>query len=415
MAELFRKSALDRLATPEQLDRALLTTTANAWLALVTLMAMAAAVLVWSIVGTVSTFASANGILLNRGGIVVDAVSSNSGTLTTIIPAIGDYVESGSVVAESTHRETAERYRSARAAVDERTRALADEHARAAAADALIEGNLARQRQRLSQLEQSARQSIEAARTRLEDHRRLFAEGVITRVSVERSQQAFDQAQRELFDVTRRRDDLDSQELRRQHDQNVRIAAAEARLRTAENQANELMISLETRRIPAPASGRVIEHKASVGTVLRPGQPLLSIETAGGGLEALVYVPPSDGKRVEPGMRVLVSPVTVRRESSGAILGAVASVSEFPVSLDGMVAVLQNRDLAQNFSRSGPPHASRVVLVADPTTASGFAWTSPKGAETTLTSGTLVSVEVEVASKAPIELVVPLVKELLGL
>ena len=294
-------------------------------------------------------------------------------------------------------------------------RALAEERSRAAAADSLIEGNLARQRQRLARLERSARQSVETAHKRLDDHRRLFLERVVTRVSVERSQSAFDQAQRELFDITRRLDDLESQELRRQHDQNARIAAAETRLRRSESQANELRASLETRRILAPTSGRVIEIKASVGTVLRPGQPLLSIETLGDGLEALIYLPPTDGKRVEAGMRVLVSPVTVRRESSGAILGTVENVSEFPVSLDGMVAVLQNRDLAQNFSRSGPPHASRIVLAADSTTASGFAWTSPKGAEATLTSGTLISVEVEVAKQPPITLVVPLVKELMGL
>ncbi len=415
MATLFRQSALERLATPEQLDRALSVTTAKMWLALVMLMAMAAAVVVWSVVGTLSTYVSANGILLNRGGVVVDAVPSNSGTLTAIIPTVGDHVEAGSIVAESTHRETAERYRSARAEVDERARSLAEERSRAAAADSLIEGNLARQRQRLARLERSARQSVETARKRLEDHGQLFEERVVTRVSVERSQRAFDQAQRELFDITRRRDDLESHELRRQHDRNARITAAETRLRTAERQANELGASLETRRILAPASGRVIEIKASVGTVLHPGQPLLSIETLGDGLEALVYLPPADGKRVEAGMRVLISPVTVRRESSGAILGTVENVSEFPVSLDGMVAVLQNRDLAQNFSRSGPPHASRILLATDPTTASGFAWTSPKGAEVTLTSGTLISVEVEVASQPPIALVVPLVKELLGL
>lgn len=415
MAELFRKSALERLATPEQLDRALSVTTAKAWLALVTLMAMAAAVVVWSFVGAVSTYVSANGILLNRGGVVVDAVPSNAGTLTVIVPAVGDLVEAGSIVAETTHRETAERYRSARAAVEERAQALAEERSRAAAADALIEGNLTRQRRRLAQLERSARQSVEAARERLEDHRELFEERVVTRVSVERSQQAFDQAQRELFDVTRRGDDLESQELRRRHDRNARIADAESRLRTAESRANELMASLDTRRVLAPVSGRVIEIKASVGTVLNPGQPLLSIETIGDGLEALVYVPPSDGKRIRAGMRALVSPVTVRRESSGAILGTVENISEFPLSLDGMVAVLQNRDLARNFSQGGPPHSSRIILASDPTTASGFAWTSPKGAEITLTSGTLLSVEIAVESQPPIALVVPLIKELSGL
>ena len=412
---LFRKESLERLATPEKLDRALVVTPPKTWLALVVLLAMVGSVVVWSVVGKVSTYVAASGILLNRGGAIVDAVPSNAGTLTRIIPVVGDLVEEGAIVAETVHQETAERYQSARATVDERARALDDLRARAAAEDALLEGNLAHQRERLQRLERTARRAVERAEGRLQDQRKLFETGVATRVSVEDSQDAFDQAQQNLFDVMRQRDDLELRELQRQQDRNARIAEAEAGLRAAERQAGELEAALQARRVLAPVSGRVIEIKAPVGVALSPGQPVVSIETRGDGLEGLVYVPPVDGKRVEAGMKVLVSPSTARQEESGALLGTVASISEFPMSLDGLVATLQNRDLARSFSEQGPPHASRVSLETDPTTASGFAWSSPKGAEVTLTSGTLISVEIEIANQPPIALVVPLIKEAFGL
>ena len=114
-------------------------------------------------------------------------------------------------------------------------------------------------------------------------------------------------------------------------------------------------------------------------------------------------------------MVVLVSPTTVRREEYGSLKGTVEKVSAFPVSLDGMIAVLQNRKLAETFSESGPPYSGRVALVPDPSTTSGFAWTSPKAANEVLRSGTIASVEVKVASQAPITLVVPLLKETFGL
>ena len=114
-------------------------------------------------------------------------------------------------------------------------------------------------------------------------------------------------------------------------------------------------------------------------------------------------------------MEVLVSPSTVQREEYGSLKGTVESVSAFPVSQEGMIAVLQNRNLVQTFSEEGAPYSGRVLLVPDPTTASGFAWTSPKASGEALTSGTLASVEIKVESQAPITLVVPLLKKTFGL
>ena len=114
-------------------------------------------------------------------------------------------------------------------------------------------------------------------------------------------------------------------------------------------------------------------------------------------------------------MQALVSPSTVRREEFGAIRGTVDSLSSFPISFEGMVAVLQNQSLARTFSEDGPPYAGRIALLPDPATASGFAWTSPKASSQRLTAGTLASVEIKTRSQPPITLAVPLLKELLGI
>ena len=415
MALLFRQAALKRLSTPEQLDRALHVTTPKGWIALVALLAMAAAIGVWSVKGEVSTFVKANGILLSRGGTVVDAVSSGMGTLTGVVPAVGDVVRAGAVVAEVTNQETTEIYRSALAQVEDQTRALEDFKAAGAAEDALIEQNAARQRERLERLERSARQSVAAARERLENHRRLFEERVITRVTVDRSQQALDLAERDLFATLRERDRLESAELQRRNERDRRTAQLESLVQAARRQVKEVETRIDTQRILAPASGRITEIKASIGAVLGPGQPVVSIRTGEEeGLGVLIYIPPTDGKRVEAGMEALVTPATVRREEYGALRGRVESVSSFPVSTKGMVAVLQNPDLAKTFSEKGPPYSGRIALEPDPSTASGFAWTSPRAAGQTLSSGTLASIEVKVEAQAPITLVVPLLKKKFG-
>ncbi len=414
MALLFRRAALDRLSTPEQLDRTLHITTSKGWIALVALLTMAAAIVVWSVKGEVSTFVKADGILLSRGGTVVDAVSSGMGTLTRVVPAVGDVVRKGAVIAEVTNQETMELYRSARALVDERTQALEDFKAAGAAEDALIEQNTARQRERLDRLERISRQLVAAAQERLQNHRRLFEERIVTRVALDRSQQALNLAQRELFATLRDRDNLESRELQRRNERNRRIAQLQSLLHAAQRQVKEVEARVDTQRILAPVSGWMTEIKASVGAVLAPSQPVVSIRTGEEALGVLVYIPPADGKRVEAGMEALVTPATVRREEYGSLKGRVESVSSFPVSTEGMIAVLQNAGLVETFSENGPPYSGRIVLKPDPSTASGFAWTSPKAAGQTLSSGTLAGIEVKVESQAPITLVVPLFKKKFG-
>ena len=110
------------------------------------------------------------------------------------------------------------------------------------------------------------------------------------------------------------------------------------------------------------------------------GQVVLGIETGGDSIDVLIYVASAGGRRVRAGMPALVSPVTVRAVESGSLTGVVESISEFPVSLDGMTAPLQNEDLARTFSADGLPYSGRVALTPDASTASGFAWTSPRGA-----------------------------------
>ena len=62
MAELFRKSSLEKLSSPEQLDKAITVSTPVSWLALIGITAIIGAVVVWSILGSLPTIVSAQGI-----------------------------------------------------------------------------------------------------------------------------------------------------------------------------------------------------------------------------------------------------------------------------------------------------------------------------------------------------------------
>ena len=404
----------NELGPPERLDRVLHVTTTKAWLALCVLVLMSFAAVVWAVVGEVSTYVRADGIFLSRGGKVIDAISFGAGKLTRIVPGIGDTVAEGEVVAEIFDPGTMKRHAGALALAEERVQALRDREAEAEEENALVEQTVAEQRARLDELERTGRRLVATARERLRNRRALLAKGIVNRMAVEREEQALDLARRNLFDVMRRRDQLETGDLRRRNDLKDRISEASADRVAADARVHEIAALIETWRIRAPVSGRVTEIKAQIGATLAPGQAVLSIETGKEGVDVLIYVPPADGGRVEAGMPALVTPTTVRREEFGSMMGTVESISEFPASLAGMVAALRNEGLARTFSRGGPPYPGRIALTPDASTESGFAWTSPRAADVTIVPGMLATIEIEISNQPPIALVLPLIEKALG-
>jgi HlyD family secretion protein len=150
------------------------------------------------------------------------------------------------------------------------------------------------------------------------------------------------------------------------------------------------------------------------GDVVDPGVPILTLEVLSEELMAVVFVPASAGKQVQPGMEVRVAPSTVKREEYGSIQGEVSWVSEFPATARGMERLLANEDLVGRLLERGPPIQVHVTLRRDEATPSGFAWSSSLGPDLEITSGTLAEGSVIVRRERPIHLVIPRLRETLG-
>lgn len=146
--------------------------------------------------------------------------------------------------------------------------------------------------------------------------------------------------------------------------------------------------------------GRVLEVRARRGDVIQAGAELASVEPSDLPLEAVLYIPAVDAKKVRAGMDVQISPATVPQETYGRLLGRVVAVGQFPASIASMRRVLGNDDLARVLSNDGTPIEVHVELRQSATTLSGYAWTSTlsssgdwlsmlAGPRTTKTSATL--------------------------
>ena len=167
--------------------------------------------------------------------------------------------------------------------------------------------------------------------------------------------------------------------------------------------------------IASPIEGRVIEVKVSTGSVLAVGTSVIGIRTENTSLEALVYIPADRGKSVKPGMEVRLEPSTVKREEFGTLVGTVLSISEFPITPQGMLAELRNDSLVTRFSRDGAPYAAVVQLQQDERTPTGYRWAVGTGPQLRLTSGTLTRAEITTRNRHPIDLVVPIFKRFTGI
>ena len=97
MADLYRKSALERISSPEQLDKVLKVTSPMSWLALIGLTLIVIVTVIWSIVGTIPVTITAPGIVSSMVG--SNAVyTQESGTVVSVRARTGDEIHLGDPV-----------------------------------------------------------------------------------------------------------------------------------------------------------------------------------------------------------------------------------------------------------------------------------------------------------------------------
>ncbi|MBF0306355.1 MAG: NHLP bacteriocin system secretion protein [Alphaproteobacteria bacterium] len=416
MREIFRKTALDRHVAPEPTDRRVALVGRGSVAALVFVGLGLAVALAWGILGRIPTYATAEGILVERGGALSTVEAPGAGVVTRLIPALGDTVKRGQVLALLERGDTEQRVANARESVEERNTALERLRAQIATVREVRRASAEARRKALDDQLVAARRRADLLRQQVADNEELAAKGVVARRSVQQTRADQLDSLGEVARINSQASELDYQEQEFAAQQQQRILDAEFALEEAHHQLKEIESQARfASEVRATADGRLIEAATQAGESVVTGQTLFVLERAGEGLEALLFVPPRQGKLIAAVQPANIEPSHAKREEFGVVLGDTEWVSEFPSTPPGMKAVLRNDDLVRAFSKDGAPFAARVKLRRDPQTTNGFAWSSRRGAEMTLSPGTLVKAEVTVREQAPITLMLPLLRELSGL
>jgi HlyD family secretion protein len=414
----FRRIALDRLSSPDDLDRVLRVTSPRSWILLTALCVTVGFAVVWSWIAVVPMKVTGPGILLKSGGIV-GVVSALGGRVADVAVGVGEAVKEGQVVARIAQPELVERLQEARIKLS---------NAQAAHALLLASGSqeLDVQLKALEQQTTNLKDAMAADEARATFFRekvviqqQLVSEGRLTRQTLINTVHDLDATNEQ---IRTRRDEIATlalQMLQARSRRDASLQKSSFSVHEAANEVAQLERGLTSgAEVRSPFTGRIIEIAVEQGAVVNRGESLFTLDLTGRtvvALEAMVYVPAKDGKRVAPGMVVQIAPATVRPEEHGYLLGKVTYVSDLPATARAMLRSLKNEELVRSLTGSTPPHEVHVDLLPDLTTASGYRWSSGRGPDMKIQSGTLCDAAVIVESRRPIQMVVPFFRKASGL
>ena len=406
-SQIFRKVALDRLSSPEQLDHLMKVTSPKGWLALVAVAGVLVTALIWGVLGSIPTAVNGQGILI-RGGSVYDVVSVGAGVVTQIYVRPNQIIAEGFVVARISQPELELRIRNTQLELEdlvEQHQKLIQSEGETLRIDVL---SMTQERTNLLAAIKNYDEQIAALERKMAKQEEALAKGLIidaallaTQIEIFTAQQGRAQARLKLTQLGAGEVDRPMQVQQQQNNRRQRI---EDTMRSL----NLLKKSLElTSVVKSPYAGRVLELTVDQGNMVTAGARILSVERTDRELEAVVFVPAADGKRVLRNMTVRISPSTVKKEEAGYILGRVNAVLPFPSTPEGMMRVLRNNELVRQLAGYGASIEVHVTLEKD---GGGYLWSSAQATQPAINSGTLCTCSIIVATDRPISLLIPMFK-----
>jgi len=389
---LFRKAALDQLASPERLDVAMAVTSPRGWVALWTGGAVLLCVIAWGIFGSIPTRVDGAGILL-RGGSLREIRAEGGGTLVALTIKVGDVVQADQPVGEIDQQDTAEQVNQLKVKYERAVQELATATVEDEATMAGYRADLARVQSEAGRLEVD-----------LVQKRDLLKKGLITRQRVEQQEQ-------QLLSLRVQATQINATIRSVQQSARARATAVEqARLEYERASKSAALVT----RLTSTVAGRVVELKRRMGDKVIQGEAIAVVEPPSAMLEPLVYVDAALGKKVKPGMEAQISPSTVKAEEYGFLRATIKTVGDYPVTPQAVSSALANEALAQQLLGGSAKIEVWAQLVSDPSTPSGYGWSSSAGPPFKIDSGTQIAVSVVVERRPPISFIIPMIRGAVG-
>ncbi len=469
---IFRQQALNRLSSPERLDKLMQVVSPTDWLPLSALACFGILGVLWSIFANIPITVTGKGVLINPRR-VVQLQSPISGQLQTLNIRNGQCVKKDDILGiidPSDKKQQLQQQRDKLAQLKPqlaKTTALRQQRTELETAAITAErtsfkqrlqdtqkltprikdeglNSISQQRRNLQQRLKDAQELTPILQQRVAKQRKLKTQGAISSERVLQAEQEYRQTRQNLSEIQAQLQQLRVQEteLQQKYQENLNnITQIKAELEkldtrskqleqdnleaanTEKNQIQEIQQGIarlqkevaDNSIIKSPHNGCIVEITATKGQYLNPGTRLGTLQTPGTATEmmSVTYFAVEDGKKIRPGMEILITPDTIKRTRFGGIVGKITELTPFPITSEGATSVVGNPEVVQKImGEGGGKIEATAQMQLDSETASGYKWSSSSGPQLEISPGTTTTVRVTVEQRKPITFVLPILREL---
>ena len=420
---LFRKNALNKISSAEELDKAIVIVGTKSWLMLLTITVMAVLFVLWSIFARVASHIEAPGIFLPYDGIIVNIKSTNPGKLERIYVSVGDIIEKNGLVAQLSANESRRRLEAAQEKLASEQalydRIASDIEARTARRNTIRQEQFARMDEQIAFLELE----IETNRAVLDRTLAAYQDRNATQAALTAARNTYFQSRQRLDGLLSNREEQIYTDVQTTQQDNVRLEQTKQSVQTLENSVRDLENELARTEIYSPISGRIIEIKNIPGSDILPNQTVANLVSsqsqyyaqAEKNLEFVSYVSIANGSKIGIGNEVNVAVSGFEKTKYGFIRGVVTDVSDFTVSEAGILSKLGNRNLVSDFTRQGSVYEVTVRLLQSSESKNRLLWSTDRGNEIeNIDIGTLGQAEFVLDKARPISRAIPALERILN-
>ena len=413
MNHIFSKEALEAASNPDELDHTLQIVRSKLWIPVFGICVVAMVGLAWSIFGRMPVNVTGFGVLLNPGNVKV-VQSQAPGLVEKVSVKPGDEVNEGDIVAILQQPALEQSLQQAKENYDEINRINSDALGANQKQFAAQLASINRQKELLAEGKELSGNVNRSLEKRNEVLLQLAKDNLVNSEMLLQSESSLVESKTKLagYDAQIQELELSIEQAKQKNIQ------TEFTLKNQVDESRRVVEKLElqlenNRHIRTKAGGKVMQLMVSVGTAVGFGTPILSVAADEGtqSMKNLCYFSVKDGKKIRPGMRIQVTPSTVKRERYGSIVGKVARVSSFPVSREAAVNIVGSKELALALTGQGAMIEVETELkpALSSESISGYEWTS-RNPPVAVSQGTTTVNRVKVDDRAPITYVLPLLR-----
>lgn len=413
---LFREKSLQRLSDPEKLDEAMRIVAFKDWVLLGGFAVLVGGILLWSVYGSIPATVYGRGVIL-RPRTVVPFAAPSSGYFIAAKMRTGQVIKPGQVLGVIAQPEMQSKLQQMNLRLRQLLlqNRLADqlENRQAGLDSSAVE-------EKRHYLQQSLKDGQALAATlkkQFDSLEQLRKQQLVTDTVYSQAQEGYIRKLGDLSSLKTQLAELEGQKqaLVQRSFQNRTGRQAEIQQLQSDINATERNLWSKS-QIISQHRGRILTISTNLGTFVNEGQSLGTIQRldVDSDMVTLAYFRSGDGKRIQRGMRVQVSPDSVERERYGSILAGVYSVAEYPVSAQEVSSLVGKEDLANALVKDNRNIQLVAELSLDRRTFSGFRWTTSSGPPLKISTATPCDVQVTLEDRSPLSFVIPFLKSLTG-